>query len=433
MKFQVTDKIKIPQKLKEVQVEKYILVLAYEYPNWIVLDEKEYNAFRYLKEHSIRESMLMLQQNEKYDEEIILSTVENILQKIVEVDFFEEIEILKEEPMENIKKSIHINLTSDCNLRCRHCFLSAGYIEKQIVDIDRIKAFITEFTDKFGETEIVLSGGEPLIYSGLYDLVSFCKELKHKTVLFTNGLLINPNNIHFLAEHIDEIQISMEGISLEKFELIRGNGTYTRLLESLKLIKDKNIALTLAITVLSETIDDVYENLAGFIESYDYQNLNIRLNDEIEKKGNAVNLSDENFNTTNKTKVNEIMQQLVNGGHTYRSSKERNIQFTNCGIGTCIVVNYDGLIYPCLEYDIEFATINDNMIDIVQKFNKLNDTTGLANMKKCENCDLKYVCNGGCRIKNKLENNSFIIPICDEIYKQKKYSSLVSDYLRGVK
>ena len=257
--------------------------------------------------------------------------------------------------------------------------------------------------------------------------------MNHKVILFTNGLLINEDNIGFLSENISQIQISMEGVSKEYFERIRGKNSYVKLMKSLELIKKYNIDLTIAVTILSETIDDVYENIIDFLDKYNYSKLNVRINDQIERKGNALGLSALNFKNYGKRKtiVNEILSKLVGQKYMLNPQTGRNVHFSNCGIGTNIVINYDSKIYPCTEYDIAFYTLDDIPQEIIKGFEDLNNNTSLIYMEKCKKCDLKYICNGGCRIKNKLMNGDFIKPCCDNDFKDRKYMRLLSDYLQG--
>jgi len=47
------------------------------------------------------------------------------------------------------------------------------------------------------------------------------------------------------------------------------------------------------------------------------------------------------------------------------------------------------------------------------------------NIPFCDNCDLKHVCNGGCRINNVIATGSYNIPLCSNDYKLQLYEKLV--------
>ncbi len=288
-------------------------------------------------------------------------------------------------------------------------------------------------TTLVGKSEVVFSGGEPLIYEGVLDILKFTKEMGHKVILFTNGMLITDEIFEEIKDVLDEIQLSMEGVSKEKFELVRGKSTYDSFIKALEIIKKNEIKCTLAITAIENTLEDLEENLIEFINKFNYSNLNIRINDEIERSGNAENYPEKYFelNFEKRERVNNLIVKLRERGFGTHFNTIRNTHFSNCGIGGSIVINSDGKIYPCNEFSIEYGSVEDELKNLIIYFENLNRETGVEKIEKCQECDLKYICNGGCRIKNKIENGSYIIPGCNEKFKEKKYLNMILDYYRG--
>lgn len=77
----------------------------------------------------------------------------------------------------------YIEITHECNLRCKHCLNNSGNkIPNQLND-DEIFNLIIEFS-KAGMQEIRFTGGEPLVYNKIYEFIF----LAHK--LGINGTLI---------------------------------------------------------------------------------------------------------------------------------------------------------------------------------------------------------------------------------------------------
>lgn len=423
----------MPQYVITKKVGEFYIVLAPEYPNWIILDFHEYGFFEHLKHNSIKESMIKQRDSNNYNELEVIAIAERVLTKIEFADFYCETEIRDELKIKDITKTIHINLTNDCNLRCKHCYMSAGFNMKTELDKEKLVNFIEEFSRLNGKTDVVLSGGEPLMYSSLCNVIINLKRLGHKIILFTNGILINESNIAFLKENVDEIQISMEGITRQYYESVRGLGTYDSLIRALKLVQEKHIPLTLAVTVLDDVLEDISLNLLPFLKEMNFNDIEVRINDSIENKGNFLlfNSSQEIDKETKKIKVIKIINQLVNNGYTSRNSKERNIHFSNCGIGTTININYDSKIYPCSEYGRLFFDLDTNPDYIISSFNEISNNSSLMLMSECSDCDLKFICGGSCRVKNQMSNGSYIKPICNEELKNMKLNELLIDYLNG--
>ena len=100
-----------------------------------------------------------------------------------------------------------IELTNRCNLSCKHCYVK----KDRFADLpqDFVKGLIDQ-SSELGVNRIVFSGGEPLLYNGLFGLAQYAKEIGvPETALLTNGLLINEKNIDRLRT-FDIIQLSID-------------------------------------------------------------------------------------------------------------------------------------------------------------------------------------------------------------------------------
>ena len=145
----------------------------------------------------------------------------------------------------------------------------------------------------------------------------------------------------------------------------------------------------------------------------DYKNLEIRLNDDIEIKGNAKNIdfSDYDLLETD-TKIGNLKKMLVKSGFL-DDDEIKSVRYRNCGIGSSIVVGFNNRIYPCHEYLEYFKNLSDDPFDIVNDFDLLNNITSIDNSRKCLKCDLKYHCSGGCKVKSYSLNGTYFSD-CDK-------------------
>jgi hypothetical protein len=89
-----------------------------------------------------------------------------------------------------------IRVTNDCNIRCRHCYMSAGDIAKKSMSIGEFRKYI----DKLSADEIdnvVITGGQPTLL-GLPLLVEFIRyaALSRKNSAFPKTVEIT-TNAHF--------------------------------------------------------------------------------------------------------------------------------------------------------------------------------------------------------------------------------------------
>lgn len=430
--FDVENGIELPLNTIKHSIDKYTVILAPENPNWIVIDSDELDLYIELEAgRTIIQAMDVYAVKKQCEDEEVIEKMTSLLSKIDDTEFYRQTESLKEDPIETIYKLVHINLTNNCNLRCMHCYMAAGKTKEIRLDIDKIVEVVKKINKKNGTSDIVISGGEPFMFP---DLLRLLKKLSdNRLTLFTNGTLINENNYKVISNCCDEVQISMEGISEACYEQIRGKGNYKRIRNAMKLLMDEGVKIVLAVTLLPMMIEDVRENLPKLVQELDYNNLEVRINNEIEMTGNALTMDftgyDKNYSDEI---VLELLQIIRDSGAVTEFPGERNVRFTNCGIGANIVINYDGHIYPCHKFNTPFYFDIDTDIDTIYKeFDEINKKTSNDLIKKCTVCELRYVCAGGCRIDNYNSNGDMLVPVCDEQYKEKQYRKLLYEYLRG--
>lgn len=428
VEYDLNTSIRFPHKLYDKTLDKYHIIIAPEYPNWLILNNKEYQMFCSLQKGlSIKETLQNYYKNFCQNKDSCISIMTNLLAQINRVNFYEKAVVKKEEPINFIKKKIHIGITNGCNMRCQHCYMSAGKQPLKTIDLPKVINLIKDLNSIYGKLEIVISGGEPLTYTHFEKLLVAIKN--NHIILFTNGSLISSKNIDIISECCNEVQISFEGISQNTYASIRGSENYIKVLHALDLLKTKSLKIVLAVTILPNTLSDVKRNLIKFVRNLNYDNLEVRLNDEIELSGNALTMDMSSYDKKkSKATILKLMHDLRDIGCTIHDNDQRNIQFTNCGIGTNIIINYDGKIYPCHKFSNYSFPIDIKAIELVKNFNEINIQTSNNHIKKCQFCELKYICSGGCRIDNYIKTGNMNTVICDETFKNKQYQQLLDNY-----
>ncbi len=176
---------------------------------------------------------------------------------------FEDID--KEENILNISPyQISIGITPHCNSRCSYCVnwkdkTSSMPAMEQIIDI------ITG-AKELGVSQVLLSGGEPLMHPQWKELIKNIKDLSLDVLLITNGLLLDKDAILFLSKTgIQKIGVSLDTINPKHYKDIRGVNI-DKLLNNLKFIssnfsKDFCKNISLCCTVHKQNIDDLDELL----------------------------------------------------------------------------------------------------------------------------------------------------------------------------
>ena len=170
--FDVEEIIELPMPTMKRTIDGYTVVLAPQYPNWIVLDEDELSLYKRLEQkRTIIQAMDEFVEEKNCEDELVIEKITSLLSKIDDTYFYKDAESLEEDTIESIHKLVHINLTNNCNLRCAHCYMAAGKTEEVRLNIDEICAVVDKINEKNGTSDIVISGGEPFMFPGLLDLL----------------------------------------------------------------------------------------------------------------------------------------------------------------------------------------------------------------------------------------------------------------------
>lgn len=130
-------------------------------------------------------------------------------------------------------KEVHIDITSNCNLRCRHCFWGENLTSEKEVPIDHWVNFISNLKDK-GVAKIVISGGEAFTSKNVYKLVeaAYCSHLM-VSALFTNGTILN-DDVKKVVQYLSQkkmttaFYISLDGRSPFEHDFIRGKDNFQK-------------------------------------------------------------------------------------------------------------------------------------------------------------------------------------------------------------
>jgi len=142
------------------------------------------------------------------------------------------------------------NCTHQCNLKCLHCYASAGSERADgEMSTEAGKAFIRDLAD-FGAPVILFSGGEPLLRKDLFELAAFAREQGLRMALSTNGTLITTD----AAEKIKELGFSEAGISLDgtgaNNDYFRGrSGAFEAALRGIRNCKASGVRVSLRLTI----------------------------------------------------------------------------------------------------------------------------------------------------------------------------------------
>jgi MoaA/NifB/PqqE/SkfB family radical SAM enzyme len=119
-------------------------------------------------------------------------------------------------------RSVYFYLTPECNLACRHCWISPRFqnagIAKEYLPTALLSSIIGQALP-LGLTSIKLTGGEPLLYPGIFRILEIAREHNLEVNVETNGTLVTPEFARTLAGAERRfISVSLDGADARTHE-----------------------------------------------------------------------------------------------------------------------------------------------------------------------------------------------------------------------
>lgn len=139
-----------------------------------------------------------------------------------------------------------IMLTHKCNLECSYCLRNTFETkENPEIDFKTIQKIIFS-ANRFGCRECGITGGEPLLYPKLKDVINILGDLGWFVGIETNGRILNSDDCSFFKERIGDklmMSVSLDGFCRESHDYFRGKGSFDSAINAIKLIKARGIKL----------------------------------------------------------------------------------------------------------------------------------------------------------------------------------------------
>lgn len=152
--------------------------------------------------------------------------------------------------------ALHLEIVAACNLTCTHCF--AGTLPRReppltMAELDRLFGEMAAL----GTFRLGLTGGEPLLRKDLFEVIDLAVSHGLHPCLTTNGLLITEEIARqFGRRDLVWLNVSLEGATAEVNDPIRGAGTFYRVMERLKLLR-QHARFTLAVTIMRPNLHEI--------------------------------------------------------------------------------------------------------------------------------------------------------------------------------
>lgn len=171
-----------------------------------------------------------------------------------------------------------ISLTDKCNLRCVYCMPEDKVYENNLIN-DTLSLndykFIINGLAQVGIKKIKFTGGEPLLYPHLIELIKYAHyECNIDDIsITTNGIGLNEIAYELKRSGLKSVNISLDSLKSYKYKSITRGGNLTDVLKSINRCLELGIKVKINCVVIKRFNDDeVYD----FIEMANYYPIDVR-------------------------------------------------------------------------------------------------------------------------------------------------------------
>lgn len=169
-----------------------------------------------------------------------------------------------------IEERLGVEVTTRCNIDCSHCFARAGISEPSSLSLGLVREIIDEGYH-VGYRHFHITGGEPLLWEGLFEALDYASDTGYQTVFVnTNGTLLTKDISRRLATYDGlSISVSLEGTEA-LHDHLRVAGLYARTVQGIERALDAGIDLSIFTTACKSLLpelphfaDDLYKKFPG--------------------------------------------------------------------------------------------------------------------------------------------------------------------------
>lgn len=153
-------------------------------------------------------------------------------------------------------RTLQLHPTRTCNLSCRHCYSHSGPQHRGALDQVLVLKLL-EDSVALGYGAVSLSGGEPLLWSGLAEALKEARRLGLLTALTTNAMPLNRRLAETLAPLVDLVAVSLDGAPTWH-DWVRGKtGAFETMRRRLPLLREAGIPFGFIFTLTRKSLNDI--------------------------------------------------------------------------------------------------------------------------------------------------------------------------------
>ena len=344
-------------------------------------------------------------------------------------------------------RTLHVDITRECNERCVHCYIPNSIKNKaDSMSFGLFCRIVDEFVELGGE-EIIISGGEPLIYPSVDLMINYCDKKGLDIALLSNLISLNTELLDlFKSTNVKFIQTSVYSLRHSIHDgITKRKGSLQKTLSAIELLLKEGVEVHISCPIMQQNMKDI----ESVIEFAKIKHIRLRAASLLLPKTDG----DDSFLKNYSLRLEQqkrVICRMMDVDKKYAEENLLEINQNSCdlcdnpiyflksslctaGINSC-AISPTGDVYPCPEWEsFNLGNVNKQSLSNIwydspslHVFRQINCQ---ENFKKCLECDALDYCKR-CLKFNEIPNKGELLRInkqnCDYAWMVK---SLVEEYI----
>ncbi|NQT68269.1 MAG: radical SAM protein [Desulfobacteraceae bacterium] len=154
--------------------------------------------------------------------------------------------------------NIFFHILTQCNLKCKHCYINREQHGEQKLSIETIEAWLEVFARKNKTANVIFLGGEPTMHPDLPAAVKSAKKIGYSSITVdTNGYLFHDILSKVAPDEIDYFSFSLDGATRKTNDMIRGHESYDKCIAGIRKAVQAGFSTSLIYTVSTLNIHEL--------------------------------------------------------------------------------------------------------------------------------------------------------------------------------
>jgi MoaA/NifB/PqqE/SkfB family radical SAM enzyme len=294
-----------------------------------------------------------------------------------------------------------VEVTSACNLRCRHCYGECGAPRENELTKDEFFTILDALYE-MGTEGLNISGGEPLLRKDLLEILDYCHG-KFSFSLLSNGTLVDEEFAREFSKYNSPFQASIYGYTAEDHEEItQVPGSFEATVRGIRHMVQNGVYVLAAYLYKPGNVDYI-EKMAQFCSDLGVAVFRVgalvtvgRGKDlgwevspsEFQRAAELLNKLDKEY------EGRMTVQPWAPGGEAPKEQPAQTLR-TGCGVGSyIIVVGSNGDLLPCGLMRMKFGNLlKENPRELfAQDHTQFFSTIQIPSSRLCGDCEFLYRC-----------------------------------------